>query len=133
MLKPAALDWQSHIDAGQSYLKTAQSGLKRPSVFNNALIYQITTMAVEQLLIGVYQFHNQMPADHTLEGLVDDLTAICPIEKELADHIKAIGQFDDMCPLVPVNRRIPDDTEIQSILSVGHQVAAYSMNQVHPI
>jgi hypothetical protein len=71
-----------------------------------------------------------MPFDHTLDGLVDGLARICPLDKDLADGIKDIGRFDDMCPLVPVKRCIPTDMEIQAILAVGRQVGAFAEQQV---
>jgi hypothetical protein len=125
-----ALDWQEHITAGQKYLKTAGNGLARPSVFNNELIYQLTAMAVEKLLVGVFQYHHKMPADHTLDGLVDELALFCPLDKGLAESIKDLGRYDDMCPLVPVNRSIPNDMEIKTILTVGRQVVAFAERQV---
>ena len=120
-----SLDWQEHIDTGRKYLQTARNGLARPAVFPPELIYQIIAMAVEQLLVGLWQYHNQMPADHTLDGLVDGLAAICPLDKDLSDKIKHLARFDDMCPLVPVNRSIPGDMEIRAMLAVGQQVVAF--------
>jgi hypothetical protein len=130
MIPSKAPAWAEHISAGRQYLKTAGNGLGRPAVFNNALIYQLTAMAVEKLLVGVFQYHRKMPADHTLEGLVDELAHFCPLEEDLAARIRQLGRFDDMCPLVPVNRIVPDDKEIRAILAVGHQVAAFAGRQV---
>ena len=124
------LDWLEHLTTGQKYLQTARNGLARPSVFNNKLIYHLTAMAIEKMLVGVFQYHRQMPEDHTLDGLVDGLAHICPLDKDLADGIKGIGRFDDMCPLVPVKHRIPDDLEIKAMLAVGEQVAAFADGQV---
>lgn len=125
----SALDWQEHITAGRKYLQTACKGLDRPAVFNNILIYHLAAMAVEKLLVGVWQYHRQMPADHTLDGLVDGLVGICPLGPDLADSIKHIGRFDDMCPLVPPSRSIPNDMEIRAILAVGRQLADFVQRQ----
>ncbi len=130
MIKNTKPDWQDHIDSGRKYLKTACNGLDRPSVFNNELIYHLTAMAIEKLLVGVFQYHHQMPADHTLDGLVNDLADICPLDQDLAERIKDLGRFDDMCPLVPVNRAIPNDMQIKAMLAIGRQVADFAMNQV---
>ena len=130
MTNASALDWQEHITAGRKYLKTAGNGLARPAVFNNDLIYQLTAMAVEKMLVGVFQYYRKMPADHSLDGLVDELALLCPLDKGLADRVKFLGRFDDMCPLVPVNRSIPTDREIKTILAVGQQVAAFADRQV---
>jgi hypothetical protein len=125
----SSLDWQDHIDAGRKYLQTACKGLNRPAVFNNELIYHLTAMAIEKLLVGVFQYHRKLPEDHTLDGLVDGLAGICPLGRELADGIKHIGRFDDMCPLVPPRRSAPDDLEIRAMLAVGKQVAAFAQGE----
>jgi hypothetical protein len=122
----ASLNWQKHMDAGRRYLKTAINGLDRKSVFNNELIYHLTAMAIEHLLAGVYQYYQKMPADHTLDGLVDGLSSFCPLSPSLAESIKAIGRYDDMCPLVPVNPCVPNDTQIQDILAIGRQVVGFT-------
>jgi hypothetical protein len=124
-----SLDWQEHITAGQKYLNTACRGLDRPAVFNNELVYHLAAMAIEKLLVGVWQYHRRMPADHTLDGLVDGLAGICPLSRELAEGIRHIGRFDDMCPLVPASRRAPDDMEIRAILAVGKQVVAFARQE----
>jgi hypothetical protein len=124
-----SLDWLEHVTTGRKYLQTACKGLDRPAVFNNVLIYHLAAMAIEKLLVGVWQYHRQMPADHTLDGLVDGLVGICPLDKDLADGIKHVGRFDDMCPISPPSRSIPNDMEIRSMLAVGKQVVAFAQRQ----
>jgi hypothetical protein len=124
-----SLDWQEHVAAGRKYLQTACKGLDRPAVFNNVLIYHLAAMAIEKLLVGVWQYHRQMPGDHTLDGLVDGLAGICPLGKDLAEGIKYVGRFDDMCPLAPPSRSVPDDMEIRAMLAVGKQVVGFVQRQ----
>jgi hypothetical protein len=126
------LNWQEHIDAGQKYLSTAVKGLSRSSVFTNDLVHQLTAMAIEHLLSGIYLFHGQMPTDHTLDGLVDGLAPFCPLGTQLAESIKQLNQYDDMCPLVPVGRVVPDDMAIQAMLALGKQVAGFVELHVKP-
>lgn len=127
-LKP---DWQNHIETGNSYLKTARNGLKRPMVFNNELIYQLTAMAIEKFLVGVHQFHRQMPADHTLDGLVNDLAGLCHLDRDLAEGVKSLGRMDNMCPLTPANRIHLSDIQIKVVLDLGEQVADFAHDQVN--
>ena len=119
-------DWQVNMADGVRYLETAEGGLERPSVFNHELIYHLTAMAIEHLLAGLYHYHQQLPEDHTLDGMVDGLSTFCPLDRELAEGIKALGRFDDMCPLLPVNKRIPNRTEIKAVLGIGRQVELFA-------
>ena len=121
--------WKEHMDTGQRYLKTAMNGRARKSVFNNQLIYQLTAMAIEHLLVSVYQYHGQMPEDHTLDGLVEGLMSMGLMHADLAGSIKGIGRFDDMCPLLPVNPRVPDDMEIETMLVTGSQAVCFARQQ----
>ena len=126
MKHDSKLDWQAHLSAGRRYLKTAINGQSRTTVFSNQLIYQLTAMAIEHLLVGVYQYYKKMPIDHTLDGLVDGLDAVCPLDPNLADSIKTIGRYDDMCPLVPPKQSVPNDLQIKAILAVGKQVVGFT-------
>lgn len=122
--------WQDHIMAGCQYLKTANNGLSRRAVFNNELIFQLAAMAIEKLMVGVSQYHRQMPTDHTLSGLVEALAEVCPMDADLAAMIKRIEQIDDMCSLAPDHRVPPGDVDIQGILIAGHEVACFAKKHV---
>ncbi|MFZ0612423.1 MAG: hypothetical protein WAM73_09315 [Desulfobacterales bacterium] len=122
--------WQDHILDGHKYLKTASNGRLRPAVFNNELIFQIAAMAIEKLIVGVSQYHRQMPTDHTLSGLVEGLTPVCPIDTELADRIRRVEQIDDMCALTLFHRSAPSNRQIQDILEVGRQVAGFAEQHI---
>lgn len=122
--------WQDHIQAGCQYLKTASNGLSRRAVFNNELIFQLAAMAIEKFMVGVCQYHRQMPTDHTLSGLVEALAEVCPMDADLADMIKRIEVIDDMCTLTPVHRLPPGDLDIQGILIAGREVACFAKAHV---
>jgi len=117
--------WQDFIQAGREYLKTASNGVSRPAVFNNELIFQITAMAIEKLIVGLVHYHHQMPVDNTLSGLVESLSAVCPLDPEMADRIRQIENIDDMCALTVAHREPPGDDAIREILAVGNEVAEF--------
>jgi len=127
---PSITDWQDHVRAGLQYLKTAGNGLNRREVFNNELIFQMTAMAIEKIIVGICQYHGRMPSDHTLAGLVEALAAICPMDEELAERIKRIEHIDDMCALTPVHRKPPGDMEIELALLAGREVACFAKQHV---
>ena len=126
----AITGWQDHIRAGSRYLKTASNGLSRRAVFNNELIFQLAAMGIEKLMVGVCQYHHQMPTDHTLSGLVAALSEVCPMDADLAGMIKRIEQIDDMCTLRPARRVPPGDLDIQGILFAGREVACFAKAHV---
>jgi hypothetical protein len=126
----SSLDWQSHLEAGRKYLKTAINGRTRTSVFNNKLTHQLTAMAMEHLLVSVYHYHHKIPEDHTLDGLVDGIPAFSAISPGLAEEIKSVGRYEELCPMVPADPWVPNDMEIEAVLAIGQRVAGFADLQV---
>jgi hypothetical protein len=126
MKRNSSIDWQVHLDTGRKYLKTAVNGRTRRSVFNNKLTHQLTAMAMEHLLVSVYYYHQKMPEDHTLDGLVDGIPEFCSLSSGLAEEIKSVGRYEELCPMVPVKPWVPNDMEIQTILAIGRRVADFA-------
>lgn len=117
--------WHEHVLAGRKYLKAARKGRARPAVFNNELLFQMAAMAIENLMVGVCQYHQEMPGDHTLSGLLAALHPVCPMDRELADKIRAIESKEDMCALTAHHREPPNDADIKEILAVGGDVVVF--------
>ena len=125
-------DWQAHIADGRQYLQTALRGRRRPAVFNNELIFQLAAMGIEKLVVGLSQYHRQMPLDHTLSGLVAELAAVCPLDAALADRIRHIDAMEDMCALTVEHHQPPEDALIREILAVGQEVEHFVSRRVSP-
>lgn len=125
--------WQDHIVAGRQYLNAAGNGRRRPAVFNNELVFQMSAMAIEKLIAGLCQYHRRMPNDHTLTGLVAGLDTVCPMAPKLARRITLLEIRDDMCALSVSHRQPPSDTDIEEILSVGRAVSRFVDSHVPPV
>ena len=123
-------DWHDHVRDGLKYVKTASNGLSRRAVFNNELIFQLAAMGIEKIIVGVCQYYGQMPADHTLSGLVDALAEVCPLNDDLAGMIRRIEEMDDMCSLRPGHRIPPGDAEIEIALLTGREVAGFAKRHI---
>lgn len=124
-------DWRIHLDNGQRYMHTARKGLRRPEVFTNDLILQLTAMAMENLLVSVWQYHGRMPCDHTLSGLVDGLADFCPLEEKFVHSVKQVESFDDICALLPQFRRSPSDADITLLLENGEALSSFVRNRLN--
>jgi hypothetical protein len=130
MTLQAISDWDDHIEAGRKYLKTASNGLSRSNIFNNELIFQLAAMGIEKIILGLCQYHHQMPCDHTLSGLVTELAGVCPMDPALVERIKRIERIDDMCSLTPEKRIPPGDEVVQEMLGVGEAIDRFACQTV---
>lgn len=118
-------DWRIHLDNGQRYMDTARSGRRRPEVFTNDIILQLTAMAMENLLVSIWQYHGRMPCDHTLSGLAEGLADFCPLEDKFIDSVKQVESYDDICALLPDFRRSPSDEDITRLLDNGASLSRF--------
>lgn len=123
-------EWMPHVHAGLRYLQTAWNGRQRPAVFSNELRFQLSAMALEKLLVGIWTYHGYLPADHTLTGLSLGATELCSLDPLLAQRIGAIDRFDNMCVLAPVRRDPPSDQTLNEILNTGRELTEFVVCQI---
>ena len=118
-------DWSLFIHEGTQYLDTARNGHRRKKVFNNELVFNLIGLSVEKLLVGLCLHRGHMPMDHTLAGIVSEVSRLCPMEASL---IKAIGMMDgvqDLCALDINSQCIVNDRQIEQLLAMNERVASF--------
>ena len=113
------------IHEGYQYLNTARNGSKRKEVFNNELIFNLIGLSVEKFLVGLCLEHGHMPADHTLAGIVVETHRLCPMEETLVKAIHMMDRVQDLCSLDVKNSCIVSDLQIENLLAMNEQVAAF--------
>lgn len=118
-------DGTEFIQEGHKYLKTARNGLKRREVFNNELIFNLISLSVEKLLVGLCMHRGHMPADHTLAGIVGETNRLCPMEEPLLEAIQMMDRVQDLCSLEVSRGVIVSDKQIRALLKMNGQVAAF--------
>ena len=126
----SAMDWRGHIEAGQKFLRTALNGRLRKPAFTNELIFQITMMAIENFLVGIWQYHRHMPTDHTLSGLVNGLKDLCPVDGHLAAAITELELDENMCSLIPMPPPVFDDNKINAVTAIGRDLAHFVQSRL---
>ncbi len=123
-------DWYDHVVAGIQYLKVAANGQSRPNVFTNELTYNLITLAVEKLLVGLLLHHGKMPQHHRLESLVLEVAEMEPIDAILIKNIKDMENYQDLCSLEANSCSIPNDMEIQAMLKIGKEVEHFVKHRI---
>lgn len=126
----SSMDWRGHFEAGEKFLQAALNGRLKKSVFTNELIFQITMLAIENLLVGIWQYHGRMPTDHTLGGLVSGMEDFCPMDADLSAAIMELELDENMCALVPATSTVYDDAKIDNTTSVGRHVFQFAQSRL---
>lgn len=126
----SSMDWRGHFEAGEKFLQTALNGRLKKSVFTNELIFQITLLAIENLLVGIWQYHGRMPTDHTMSGLAGGLEDFCPMDGDLSAAIMELELDENMCALVPTTPTVFDEDKISRVTAIGRQVFQFAQSRL---
>jgi hypothetical protein len=115
-------DCERFFDAGSSYLKTAQRGHRRRSVFSVAMIYHILCLSIEKFLMAIFCCHNAIPQHHTLSHMVQEATTFTTIPGELIEQVQGLDKVLNLCdPNAPL-QAVLTDGQLQSMLTVGEKI-----------
>ena len=118
-------DWYDHVVAGIQYLKTARKGKSRPEVFTNELIYNLVSLSVEKLLVGLSLHFGKMPPHHRLDSLVQWVDKLAPMDEDLVKNVMALDSYQDICSMDAFERHTPNDMEIQTMLEIAKKVELF--------
>lgn len=115
-------DWYDHVVAGIQYLKTAVKGRSRPEVFTNELTYNLITLSIEELLLGLSLYHAKLPNHHCLGSLAREAAKVEPMDIQMIKNIQAIDDYQDLCSLEMGHFKVPTDMEIGSMFDIAKEV-----------
>ena len=115
-------DCANYIDAGNSYLQTAQRGHRRESVYTGIMIYHSLCLSIEKYLMGIFCFHNAIPQHSTLSQMAQEVADFADLPEDLVDSIKAMDGVLNLCdPAVPLPAMLTDP-QIASMIEVGERL-----------
>ncbi|GAB6908303.1 conserved hypothetical protein [Desulfosarcina cetonica] len=115
-------DCESFVEAGNSYLKTAQRGHRRESVFTGTMLYPILCLSIEKYLMGLFCYHNAIPQHNTLARMAREAADFVDIPMDLIEAIQSMDGLLDLCdPAAPLQMGL-SDAQLQSMIAVGEKI-----------
>lgn len=99
--------WDDFYYQGIQYMRTVEKSLVRQDIFTPVIIYNISSMAIEKILMGVFILHGELPFCHTLSGMAGSAKNIIGLDDQLIDDMtrmagmQSICSVDDDCSSVP--------------------------------
>lgn len=130
MAEETSKGWEVFIQQGRQYMKTAVGGIKRRSVFTNDLLYNIVAMAIEKYFMGFFQYHGQMPENHTLSDLVQGVEKITLLDRGLSEGLLNMDRFQEICAWDTYRRQKPNEEDIEAFLKLGMDVEKFVFENV---
>ncbi|MDH5297936.1 MAG: hypothetical protein OEV91_02860 [Desulfobulbaceae bacterium] len=126
MTPMAIVDWRLFLKHGEEYLATAeQAARRRPEVFTPDILYNLTAMAIEKLIMGFLMSRGDLAENHTMGDLLRAMELHAKIPADLARSLRFLDSFQEICDLDSYNRRPPTPEETGRILAIGREVERF--------
>ena len=116
-------DWRQYLKEGEQYLCTAVGAAERRSdVFTPEILYNITAMAIEKLIMGYLMSRGDLADNHTMGDLLDAVERNAGPQPELAAKLRFLDGYQEICDIDTFRHDAPDLSDIPEILAIGQMV-----------
>ncbi len=116
-------DWRKYLKEGEQYLATAMGAAERRSdVFTPEILYNITAMAIEKLIMGYLMSRGDLADNHTMGDLLDAVERNAGPQPELAAKLRFLDGYQEICDIDTFRHDAPDPSDIPEILAIGQMV-----------
>jgi hypothetical protein len=113
------------------FLKTLERSLQRKSKFNNELLYQITAMSIEKLLVSLLAYHGINATHHTPIALIREANTVKPLPESMIKTAELIGRYESICSISGFGYKIPADDELRQMILGLIEIKDYVGKCVH--
>lgn len=119
-------EWPLYLEDGEKYLQVSlRAADSSRGVFTPAIIYNVTAMAIEKLLMGFLMYHGTLPENHTMQDLLAAVERVAGPQPQFAESFRYMDSFQEICSMEGYQRREPTWEEIPAILACGRKVRQF--------
>lgn len=89
--------WNDFYDYGIQYMITAEKSVNHTDVFTPVIIYNISAIAIEKMIMGACMYYGELPPCHTLSGMADFAKNIIGLDEKLIDDMNRMDRMQMIC------------------------------------
>ncbi len=116
-------NWKDYLRDGEQFLNTASGAHeKKKKAFSPEVIYNLTCMAIEKLIMAFLMKNGDLAENHTMGDLQRALHKHLGSLGELDADLAFLDTFQEICDLESYTIRIPEDHDIIRFLSIGNKI-----------
>ena len=119
-------NWRDYRRDGEQFLQTAIGAYhKKKKAFSTDTLYNVTCMAIEKLIMAFLMKNGDLAENHTMGDLLRALQLHLP---DLAEKLRYLDTFQEICSLDEYTIRIPTEEDVVKMLAIGEDV----LTVLHP-
>jgi hypothetical protein len=119
-------DWRKYHRDGEQFLRTAlmarEKGRKH---FTPEILYNLTGMAIEKFIMAYLMKNGDLADNHTMGDLLTALERHAGKQPELAEKLRYLDTFQEICALDSFSVKAPDQEETEVILGIGREIKEF--------
>ena len=124
-IRPMAIDdWQQFQKEGEQFLALAERAFaKKTKAFTTEILYNLTAMAMEKLVMAALMRIGRLPDNHTLGDLATALTHWLPEAAQgLTESLGALDRFQEICDMERATILPPTLADIEAMLLLARRL-----------
>ena len=116
--------WETFLQEGEAFLKAAAGAHARgKEAFTPVILYNITAMAIEKLVMAALMQRGALPCNHTMADLVEALESMVPAEiAGLKEDLLALDRYQEICALDSFLIAPPGMADIPAMLGLAEEL-----------
>jgi hypothetical protein len=119
-------NWQEYRRDGEQFLHTALMARKKNKKhFTPEILYNLTGMAIEKLIMAYLMKNGDLAENHTMGDLLTALERHAGSQPELAEKLRYLDSFQEICDLEAYSVRIPTQEDTEVILAIGQKISDF--------
>jgi hypothetical protein len=103
-------------------MKTVEKSAEGKNIFTPVIIYNMSAMAIEKLLMGVLILHGDLPYSHTLGGMADFAKNIVGLDDKLVNDMSIMGEMQMICSEDKISFKEPASEDISFFIDVMKRI-----------
>lgn len=125
-------DWHIFLRDGKQFLGTAKAAYaKRKKSFSPEVIYNLTCMGIEKLIMAFLMSRGDLAENHTMVDLLRSLEQHLGFNPAIDEKLRFLDSFQEICDLETYVTRKPTGDDLEVIINAGEEVHHYLSPHFH--
>lgn len=114
--------WDDFYSYGVMYMSIVEKSAARRDHFTPVLIYNMSAIAIEKLIMGVLIQNGTLPFCHTLSGMAEFSKNIIGFDEGLVNDMNVMDSMQMICSEDDISSKIPEIEDVPFFINVMKRI-----------
>jgi hypothetical protein len=114
--------WVDFYNQGIQYMRATEKSVSRKEIFTPVIIYNMSSIAIEKLIMGACMFDGTLPFCHTLSGMAEFSKNILALDEQLIYDMNIMDKMQMICSADDIFCADPDYGDADFFIDVMRRI-----------